>query len=114
MARSRYRVVRQRGRARSHPCELDGGLLGGWGMKALSEPHRTMLEQGSAISAGMIKQRGYYTEVDPKKLAELGFSDDQCRAPALVLPLHTVDGEQGGYQIRPDAPRSNEKGKPVK
>ncbi len=47
-------------------------------------------------------------------LEKVGFSKAQQRAPGILIPLHGVDGSIVGYQYRPDHPRLNEKGKPIK
>lgn len=80
----------------------------------LSEAHRHMLEAGSSITPSMIEARGYFTALLPEEIAALGFSPDQCIVPALVVPLWGPDNEIVGYQTRPDAPRLNDSGKPIK
>lgn len=82
--------------------------------RELSLPHRHMLEVDSGITPGIIAERGYWTATTKQELAALGFSKEQQRVPALVLPMHGVDGIVIGHQIRPDEPRLNDKGKPVK
>jgi hypothetical protein len=72
-----------------------------------------MLRDASAISEAVIEARGYWTAVDAADLRILGFAPQQCRVPALVLPVWTPDGSNSLYVIRPDAPRSfDEKNKP--
>lgn len=71
----------------------------------LTPQHLDMLRDGSKIADDVIRERGYYTETDAKALEALGFAHYQCRAPALVLPLHTTDGQNGIYVLRPDNPR---------
>lgn len=71
----------------------------------LAPQHLDMLRDGSKIADDVIRERGYYTETDAKALEALGFAHYQCRAPALVLPLHTTDGQNGIYVLRPDNPR---------
>ena len=80
----------------------------------LSPRHQHELLVGSGITEGIVIARGYRTAASPEQLAELGFSLDQCIAPALVIPIHGVDGGIVGHQIKPDAPRMNADGKPVK
>lgn len=43
-----------------------------------------------------------------------GLSANQRIAPGLLIPVHGVDGSIVLHQFRPDQPRRNEKGKPVK
>lgn len=51
---------------------------------------------------------------DPAELKRLGFSLKQQNVPALLIPIYSPTGEQRLYQARPDTPRLNDKGKPVK
>jgi hypothetical protein len=80
----------------------------------LSESHRKMLCNESAISEKVVKERGYRTITNPKQLEELGFSKAQRRVPGLLIPIHTPDGSIGLFQFRSDNPRLNRDGKPVK
>lgn len=72
-----------------------------------------MLRVESGISEEFIRARGYKTVTDKKELRELGFGEVQARVPATLMPLWTVDGEVGTYQLRPDVPRLRDN-KPVK
>ena len=67
----------------------------------------------SGISDTVAYARGYRSVEKKSELRALGFSEKQCRVPALLLPIHTVNGEIGTYQIRPDEPRIRD-GRPVK
>jgi hypothetical protein len=71
----------------------------------LSERHQCDLEQESAIARDVIAERGYRTVADRAELLALGFGEYQARAPALLVPLHGVDGANGRYAIKPDQPR---------
>ena len=62
----------------------------------------------------VVVERGYYTAKTKTELARLGFSKPQRREPALVVPVYSPVGELVTHQIRPDAPRQSEKGKPIK
>jgi len=74
----------------------------------LSQKHVKMLRDESAISEEIIASRGYYTETDPKGLAEIGFDKKQQKlVPALVIPVRDVTGKVVLHRIRPDEPRSN-------
>jgi len=80
----------------------------------LSPHHLDHLIQ-SAIPLEFIRQRGYRTIVDQKQLEVLGFKKQQCRVPGILIPLHGVNGDGiVSYQFRPDSPRLNNRGKPVK
>jgi Domain of unknown function (DUF3854) len=80
----------------------------------LSDNHRKMLEQDSAINPEVIEARGCKTVTTKAELATLGFSKSQQNVPGLLLPLHGVNGGIVGYQLRPDQPRIGDKGKTVK
>jgi hypothetical protein len=81
----------------------------------LSEAHKKMLCEESAISETVIAARGYRTVTDKKELAALGFSKSQQLAPGLLLPVYAPDGSNGLYQFRPNAPRADKKsGKLIK
>ena len=74
----------------------------------LSAAHLKMLREESAIADEVIAVRGYYTEEDPKGLADLGFDKKQQKlVPALVIPIRDITGEVVLHRIRPDSPRPN-------
>ena len=73
-----------------------------------------MLLEESGISPEVAAGRGYYTAKTKTELARLGFSNPQRRDPALVIPMYSPAGELVTHQIRPDAPREDGKGKPIK
>jgi len=85
-------------------------------MQTLSERHANMLCGESGISPEVVARRGYHTipEGDGARdaIASLGFSGKQARdvvhGDVLVMPIHTPDGIQAGYMIRPDSPRTFE------
>jgi len=81
---------------------------------ALAPNHRAMLEVESGISPDIVSQRGYSTATELRELRDLGFADYQLRVPALVIPMYGPDGSIANHQIRPDDPRLNEDGKPIK
>jgi Domain of unknown function (DUF3854) len=72
---------------------------------SLAPHHRAMLEHGSGISPETIIDRGYFTVTHKDDLRGLGFADYQVRVPAMVIPVHGVDGSFRFYRIRPDDPR---------
>jgi putative DNA primase/helicase len=76
--------------------------------------HRRMLLEESGISPEVVVERGYYTAKTKAELANLGFSERQRQASALVIPMYSPAGELATHQIRPDAPRENGDGRPVK
>jgi hypothetical protein len=77
--------------------------------KGLSERHRHMLEVESCIAPEVISARGYWTAetVDDLKGVD-GISQNQYYAPALVLPIHGVDGKYRYSRVRPDNPPPNQ------
>jgi hypothetical protein len=79
----------------------------------LAPRHREKL-RASAIAPAVAEARGYRSAASKAELRRLGFSDTQCRVPALVIPVWDVFGEVANYQIRPDEPRIGDRGKPVK
>jgi hypothetical protein len=70
---------------------------------SLSDQHVQMLQQ-SAITDEVIASRAYRTITEANELRQLGFSPAQCRAPGLLIPLWTPNGEQLAV-YRPDNPR---------
>src|SRR4029450_11317006 len=84
-------------------------------LNSLTPAHYAMLHDKSAISDAVIRERGYQTLTNPPDLLSLGFAKMQARtAPALVIPLWNVSGQQTGWQIRPDRPRQGRDGKLIK
>jgi len=77
-------------------------------------PYHRGLLVASAISPVVAQMRGYRSVEKKAELKELGFSDKQCRVPALLIPIWGVNGEIVLHQIRPDDPRCDNKGKPIK
>ncbi len=80
---------------------------------SLSATHQAMLS-ASAITAEVAAQRGYKTLTTKVGITTLGFADYQARTPALLIPIHSFDGNVGSYLIRPDDPRIDNTGKRLK
>jgi len=76
--------------------------------------HFHHLSEGSGISADAIRERGYRSIMGKADLKKVGFTPAQQRAPGILIPLWSVDGKEAGFQFRPDRPRTNVRGKPVK
>ena len=70
--------------------------------------------KASAISLDVIRERGYKSVLGKTALREAGFGKAQQRVPGILIPLHSVDGSSISPQYRPDYPRLNTKGKPIK
>jgi hypothetical protein len=86
--------------------------------RTLTPPHLTLLRDGSGIAEAVIAERGYRSISGAEGYADLkrlGFSKSQANNhPGLLLPLWTTDGRNGLVVYRPDSPRVNKEGKPVK
>jgi hypothetical protein len=80
----------------------------------LLDSHFSHLHNGSGISLEVILERGYKTIMGRAQLENMDFSKAQQRTPGILIPLWTVEGKQAGYQYRPDNPRLNQKGRPIK
>ncbi|MGI8514507.1 MAG: phage/plasmid primase, P4 family [Acidimicrobiia bacterium] len=74
--------------------------------------HRSKLIE-SGVSPVVARERGYVSADNKAQLGRYGFSPIQRRIPALIIPIHGVDGGVVGYQIRPDHPRQLQ-GRPIK
>ena len=79
----------------------------------LLEKHLEHLK-ASAISIEVLRERGYCSVLGKSKLADLGFSPGQRRAPGILMPIWSPVGRNSNYQYRPDNPRTSRDGKPVK
>lgn len=77
-------------------------------------PQHEKLLTDSAISPKVAQERHYRSVEKKADLKALGFTDSQCRVPALLLPVWGVNGEIINYQTRPDDPRINREGKLIK
>ena len=84
------------------------------GRRRVLLPQHEALIRASAISPEVAAARGYWSATKKAEVEALGFGRRQCSVPALVAPVRTVTGGIGTYQIRPDQPRINHDGKPVK
>ena len=80
----------------------------------LADHHKKMLIDESGIAPDVAEARGYRTIEKKVELKTLGFSDSQCNVPGLLIPVHSPTGEIATYQFRPDQPRIDKDGKPVK
>ena len=80
----------------------------------LADHHKKMLIAESGIARDVAEARGYRTIEKKSELMRLGFSERQCNKPGLLIPAHSPTGEIATYQFKPDQPRIDKKGKPVK
>ncbi|MDQ3184028.1 MAG: DUF3854 domain-containing protein [Actinomycetota bacterium] len=80
----------------------------------LTEQHEKMLLEESGISPEVVEARGYRTVDTKSELKRLGFSERQCNKPGLLIPVYSPTGDIATYQFRPDEPRIDKDGKPVK
>ncbi len=81
--------------------------------EGLQPQHKALIE-ASGISEEVARQRGYrtVTDVGDPDLSE--FADYQRRVPALLVPIYGPGGWQTSTQIRPDNPRLDKDGHPIK
>jgi hypothetical protein len=77
-------------------------------------PQHEALIRKSAVSPAVAAARGYRSVTTKAELQRLGFSPRQAQVPALLIPIYNVQGEVALHQARPDSPRLNLDGKPVK
>jgi hypothetical protein len=75
--------------------------------------HRNYI-RNRAVADDVAVKRGYQSAIGRTDLERLGFGRTQQLVPALVIPIHSVRPEVESYQLRPDTPRLNEKGRPRK
>jgi hypothetical protein len=71
-----------------------------------------MLFGESGISSGIAQERSYYTARRRSEVPEV-FKNYQ-RKPGLVVPIYSPDDTSRNWQLRPDKPRTDKKGKPLK
>jgi hypothetical protein len=71
-----------------------------------------MLLEESGISPEIAEERGYYTARRRSEVPE-AFEGYQ-RNPGLVVPMFSPDGITRSWQVRPDKPRKDKRGKPLK
>jgi hypothetical protein len=69
---------------------------------------------GSAIGEDVAAERGYVSVDTKRRLDSAGFKHYQQRVPGLLIPVHDTSGAVALWQYRPDKPRANGSGKPVK
>jgi hypothetical protein len=77
-------------------------------------PQHAALLAASGISDDVAEARGYRSVTTKAELMRLGFSASQRRVPALLIPVRGVAGEIVNYQVRPDDPRVDGRGKVIK
>src|SRR5919112_1163418 len=82
-------------------------------LRHLAEQHQRRI-RASSIAAEVAHARGYRSIKIKAELRRLGFTDAQCRVPALLIPVWSAFGEIGNYQVRADEPRIGQRGKAVK
>jgi hypothetical protein len=80
---------------------------------SLFPQHAKMLE-ASGITPEHAHARGYRSVDIKKRLETVRVATSGRRVPGLLVPSLAADGSVWGYQYRPDTPRTNGSGKPVK
>ncbi|NLD74854.1 MAG: DUF3854 domain-containing protein, partial [Chloroflexi bacterium] len=78
----------------------------------LQDEHLAQL-RASGIADEVMLERGYRSAPSSRYRKALGFRGPKTR-PGLLLPLWTVDGAVAYCILRPDEPRRNRDGKPIK
>jgi hypothetical protein len=85
-------------------------------VRGLAVEHQARLE-AAGLSPAVIAARGYWTATpaDVERVATLGLHRDIVKhGSALMLPLHDVHGGVALMVARPDVPRLDGRGKPLK
>lgn len=76
--------------------------------------HLEYLKQRGISDPRIIDSRGYRSITSSDDLIALGFSSGQsAHVPGLLLPIHNIAGQPGGYEYRADTPRERD-GKKIK
>jgi len=83
------------------------------GESSLGHQHQALID-ASGIASTVAEARGYRSVTERADLDALGFAQQQQRVPALLVPIWGVSGKIETYQIRPDTPRLDQRGRPVK
>lgn len=79
------------------------------------EQHHIDKLKSSAISPDVARERGYESIYMPSQLIPIGYTRLQAEnVYGLLIPQYNFLGGQNTSQYRPDNPRTNAKGKPVK
>jgi hypothetical protein len=77
------------------------------------ECHREFLH-ARGVADEVAAKRGYFSALRKFELERLGFGRAQQLVTTLVIPVWSVHGQVESYQLRPDKPRLNDRGKPRK
>jgi hypothetical protein len=78
----------------------------------LSDAHRQLLQE-STIRSDVAEARGYQTISNSQALPPL-FTGRQRERHGLLIPIRNVTGAIATYQLRPDNPRHDARGKAIK
>jgi hypothetical protein len=82
-------------------------------LASLSDEHQRMLLEESGICADVVAERGY-TTIRSRAEGSLQAFPKWQRRLGLLVPVYSPDGVTTTAQIRPDRPRRDKKGKPIK
>lgn len=77
-------------------------------------PQHAEMLAASGVTPEHAAARGYVSVDTKRRLENLQITKAGRNVPGLLVPQRAADGSVWGYQYRPDQPRVNEAGKPVK
>lgn len=77
-------------------------------------PQHAALLRSSGITPEVAQGRGYVSVDTKATLARFGFGRSARQVPGLLVPIYNVMGKVAFHQYRPDSPRLNTDGKPIK
>jgi hypothetical protein len=93
---------------------LSGLALHSTESDAIVTPEHQLILTARAIVQFVVKGRGNVSAVDPKISRKLGFTGEDENLTGLLMPIWSVNGKIEGYQLKPDKPALDKKGKPKK
>src|SRR4051812_6132057 len=77
-------------------------------------PQHAEMLVASGVTPERARARGYVSVDTKKRLDGIGVTKAGRNVPGLLIPSLRADGSTWGFQYRPDRPRTNGDGKPIK